>query len=135
MPLRGYFVWSLMDNFEWAHGYHQRFGIVHVDYETLGQVRDSGQFWKAQCKEVGSSPRLTSLGASRRAVTIVARPRRSINARGGGVRQIPDPASPSNSTLTPTSWSGQTTRCSTTPTATEWRWAQVSAATEARSPC
>jgi beta-glucosidase len=32
--LRGYFVWSLLDNFEWSHGYSKRFGIVHVDYET-----------------------------------------------------------------------------------------------------
>ena len=33
--LRGYFVWSLLDNYEWALGYSKRFGIVHVDYETL----------------------------------------------------------------------------------------------------
>lgn len=32
--LRGYFVWSLLDNFEWAHGYSKRFGLIHVDYET-----------------------------------------------------------------------------------------------------
>jgi beta-glucosidase len=34
VTLRGYFVWSLLDNFEWQHGYSQRFGIVHVDYAT-----------------------------------------------------------------------------------------------------
>ena len=46
VPLRGYFVWSLLDNFEWAHGYNPRFGIVHVDYESLERrVRDSGRFW------------------------------------------------------------------------------------------
>ena len=32
--LKGYFVWSLLDNFEWALGYSKRFGIVYVDYET-----------------------------------------------------------------------------------------------------
>ena len=34
VPVAGYFVWSLLDNFEWAHGYGKRFGIVYVDYPT-----------------------------------------------------------------------------------------------------
>ena len=34
MNLRGYYVWSLLDNFEWAYGYQKRFGIVYVDFPT-----------------------------------------------------------------------------------------------------
>ena len=44
--VRGYFVWSLMDNFEWSYGYRKRFGIVHVDYATQARtVKDSGRFY------------------------------------------------------------------------------------------
>jgi beta-glucosidase len=45
VDLRGYLVWSLMDNFEWAFGYSKRFGIVHVNYESLERtVKDSGHW-------------------------------------------------------------------------------------------
>ena len=48
VPLRGYFVWSLLDNFEWAQGYGPRFGIIHVDYQTLERcARDSARFMGA----------------------------------------------------------------------------------------
>lgn len=43
--LRGYFVWSLMDNFEWAWGYAKRFGIVHVDYDTLERTPKASYRW------------------------------------------------------------------------------------------
>lgn len=46
VDLRGYFAWSLLDNFEWAEGYHMRFGLVHVDYATLQRrVKDSGEWY------------------------------------------------------------------------------------------
>ena len=47
-PLRGYFAWSLMDNFEWAEGYRMRFGLVHVDYGTQERtVKKSGKWYRA----------------------------------------------------------------------------------------
>jgi beta-glucosidase len=47
LPLEGYFVWSLMDNWEWAWGYSRRFGIVHVDYETQKRTPKSSALWMA----------------------------------------------------------------------------------------
>jgi beta-glucosidase len=46
VDLRGYFAWSLLDNFEWSHGYAKRFGIVHVDYRTLERTpKASARFY------------------------------------------------------------------------------------------
>ena len=48
-PLKGYFHWTLTDNFEWAFGYRMRFGLVYVDFETQKRtVKDSGR-WYAEC--------------------------------------------------------------------------------------
>lgn len=48
IPLKGYFAWSLLDNFEWAEGYSKRFGIIYVDYPTQRRIiKDSGK-WYAQ---------------------------------------------------------------------------------------
>ncbi|MCX7720557.1 MAG: GH1 family beta-glucosidase [Dictyoglomus thermophilum] len=54
VDLRGYFVWSLMDNFEWAHGYSKRFGIIYVDYNTQKRIlKDSAYFYKKIIEENG----------------------------------------------------------------------------------
>jgi beta-glucosidase len=45
--LKGYFAWSLFDNFEWAHGYSKRFGLIHVDYATQARtLKDSALFYR-----------------------------------------------------------------------------------------
>jgi beta-glucosidase len=48
VPLLGYFVWSLMDNFEWGLGYSRRFGIVHVDYQTQQRTPKNSALWYRQ---------------------------------------------------------------------------------------
>lgn len=56
VDLRGYFVWSLLDNFEWGYGDAKRFGIVRVDFDTLERtVKDSGR-WYARLARTGVLP-------------------------------------------------------------------------------
>jgi beta-glucosidase len=45
IDVRGYFVWSIVDNFEWAVGYSQRFGLVHVDFDTLERTPKDSYHW------------------------------------------------------------------------------------------
>ena len=54
--VRGYFAWSLMDNFEWARGYLKRFGLVHVDYDTQERVlKDSAKWYRERVAEHGGA--------------------------------------------------------------------------------
>ncbi|WP_353942739.1 GH1 family beta-glucosidase [Streptomyces sp. HUAS MG91] len=54
--VRGYFLWSLLDNFEWAYGYSKRFGAVYVDYETQQRIPKSSATWYAQVARNGGLP-------------------------------------------------------------------------------
>ena len=53
VDLRGYFVWSLLDNFEWAWGYAKRFGIIHVDYATQQRTWKDSALWYQQFLATG----------------------------------------------------------------------------------
>jgi beta-glucosidase len=56
VPLAGYFQWSLMDNFEWAEGYRQRFGMVYVDYETQRRIPKDSAHWYAGVARANALP-------------------------------------------------------------------------------
>ena len=47
IPVMGYLYWSVMDNFEWGEGYDERFGLIHVDYQTQKRtIKESGYWFK-----------------------------------------------------------------------------------------
>jgi beta-glucosidase len=48
VPVKGYFAWSLIDNFEWAEGYLRRFGLIHIDYATQQRrIKSSGKWYRS----------------------------------------------------------------------------------------
>ena len=56
IPVKGYFHWSLMDNFEWGDGYKQRFGLIYVDYDTQKRtLKDSAYWYSAVIKSNGAN--------------------------------------------------------------------------------
>ncbi|MFE9900130.1 GH1 family beta-glucosidase [Streptomyces achromogenes] len=54
--VRGYYLWSLLDNFEWAYGYDKRFGAVYVDYATLERTPKSSAHWYGEAARTGALP-------------------------------------------------------------------------------
>ncbi len=52
-PIKGYYIWSLLDNFEWSWGYSKRFGIIFVDYKTQKRIPKASYHWYAQCIRAG----------------------------------------------------------------------------------
>ena len=76
VDLRGYFAWSLLDNFEWAWGYDRRFGIVHVDYDTqVRTVKASGRWYADVARATRCRPGPRSSGRARRSRATSARAR------------------------------------------------------------
>jgi beta-glucosidase len=60
VPLEGFFVWSLLDNFEWAQGYSGRFGLVYVDFATQARIPKRSAHWYQQVARQGEPSRMPS---------------------------------------------------------------------------
>ena len=59
--VRGYFAWTLMDNFEWAWGFSQRFGLYHVDYDTLRRTPKDSALWYRQVATDNAVPLIDTI--------------------------------------------------------------------------
>lgn len=54
VPLRGYFYWSLLDNFEWSYGFSKRFGLIYVDYQDLQRIPKASAYWYRRVTEANA---------------------------------------------------------------------------------
>ena len=70
VDLRGYLAWSLLDNFEWAWGYHQRFGLVRVDYETQERTPKASALWYSRLAATNTVPGVSSPDAEQAGVVL-----------------------------------------------------------------
>jgi beta-glucosidase/6-phospho-beta-glucosidase/beta-galactosidase len=70
VPVAGYMVWSLMDNFEWASGYEKRFGIVHIDYETQKRTLKDSALWYRRFLKQAPRPSGSQLYPSNEAAVV-----------------------------------------------------------------
>ena len=55
--VNGYFVWSFTDNFEWAEGYHPRFGLVYIDYKTQQRIIKNSGLWYRDFLQTRETPK------------------------------------------------------------------------------
>ena len=104
VDLRGFFVWSLLDNFEWAEGYRHRFGIVHVDHDTLARTPKASARWYRQVIAAGGVRRRRLIAAH--GLGRVSRASTSASSRSGLRRAVFSDTSPSatRTTTMPATW-------------------------------
>ena len=79
VDVRGYFLWSFLDNFEWAEGYSKRFGLVYVDYRTQDRIPKDSAAWYGEL--IASHARHRAMTAGPRSTPDGSVPASSTNSR------------------------------------------------------